>query len=71
MRVLRNELYRPWFVGEQTWGFEIIDGEFKDVVVQIEKIEFVEDKFRVSNSALIQDDITDEDINGEYESVEE
>lgn len=33
--------------------------------------QFVEDKFRVSNSALIQDDITDEDINGEYESVEE
>jgi hypothetical protein len=38
--MLRNDLYRPWFVGEKDWGFEIIDGEYTDVVVQIEAIEF-------------------------------
>lgn len=52
MRVLRNELYRPWFVGEQTWGFEIIDGEFKDVVVQIEKIEFAEEQTSGDNMSV-------------------
>lgn len=41
--MLRNELFRPWFVGEKNWGFEIISGEFKDVSVQIEKVEFVDD----------------------------
>jgi len=41
--MLRNDLFRPWFVGEKDWGFEIIDGEFKDVAVQIEKLEFPED----------------------------
>lgn len=41
MQALRNELYRPWFF-EDKWGFEIIDGEFSGVVVQIEKIEFAE-----------------------------
>ena len=38
--MLRNELFRPWFVGEKDWGFEIIDGEFSGVTVQIEKLEF-------------------------------
>lgn len=40
MQVLRNNLFRPWFVGEKDWGFEIIDGEFSGVTVQIEKVEF-------------------------------
>lgn len=40
--MLRNDLYKPWFAGESDWGFEIIDGEFSGVVVQIEKVEFVE-----------------------------
>ena len=38
--MLRNELFKPWFVGEKDWGFEIIDGEFNGVAVQIEKLEF-------------------------------
>jgi hypothetical protein len=37
--MLRNELFKPWFVGDD-WGFEIIDGEFKNVTVQIEKLEW-------------------------------
>ena len=40
MQVLRNDLYRPWFVGEKDWGFEIIDGEFSGVIVQVEQLEF-------------------------------
>lgn len=40
MQVLRNDLYRPWFVGEKDWGFEIIDGEFSGIVVQVESVEF-------------------------------
>jgi len=42
--MLRNELYRPWFVGEKSWGFEIIEGDFSGVVVQIEKINFASDE---------------------------
>ena len=38
--MLRNELYKPWFVGEKDWGFEIVDGEFNGVAVQIEKLDF-------------------------------
>ncbi len=40
MQMLRNELYKPWFVGEKDWGFEIVDGEYSGVVVQVESIEF-------------------------------
>jgi hypothetical protein len=40
MRVLRNDLYRTWFAGDKDWGFEVIDGEYSGVVVQIESIEF-------------------------------
>lgn len=40
MQVLRDDLYRPWFVGEKDWGFEIIDGEFTGTVVQIEALDF-------------------------------
>lgn len=38
--MLRNDLYQPWFVGDKDWGFEIIDGEYSGVVVQVESIEF-------------------------------
>ena len=43
--MLRNDLYRPWFLGDSkdTWGFEIIDGEFRDVVIQVEKVEMQDD----------------------------
>lgn len=41
--MLRNSLYRPWFVGESSWGFEILEGDFAEVVVQIEKLDFASD----------------------------
>ena len=40
MQVLRNDLYKPWFTGNEDWGVEIIDGEFSGLVVQIESLEF-------------------------------
>lgn len=40
--MLRNNLYRPWFLNDKRWGFEVIDGEYSGVVVQIEKLEFKE-----------------------------
>lgn len=40
--MLRNDLYKPWFVGEQDWGVEIIDGEFSGVSIQITKLTFSE-----------------------------
>lgn len=40
--MLRNDLYRPWFIDEKKWGFEILDGEFKGVVVQLENLQFKE-----------------------------
>lgn len=39
--MLRDDLYKPWFADEK-WGVEIISGEFKDVIVQIVKLEFSE-----------------------------
>ena len=39
--MLRDDLYKPWFVDEK-WGVEIISGEFKDVVIEINKLEFSE-----------------------------
>jgi hypothetical protein len=42
MQVLRNELFRPWFVGSDQWGVEIIDGEFSGVTIQFEKFTFSE-----------------------------
>jgi hypothetical protein len=47
--MLRNDLYRPWFNGEEEWGFEIIDGEFSGVVVQISKIKFIEESTSEEN----------------------
>lgn len=43
MQVLRTELYNPWFANENDWGFEIIDGEFSGIIVQIEDIKFNEE----------------------------
>ena len=40
--MLRNELFRPWFVNEKDWGIEIVDGEFSGVSIQIESLEFEE-----------------------------
>ena len=65
MQMLRNDLFKPWFVGKD-WGFEIIDGEFKDVTVQIEKLDWPEEgknelalEYHVVHKPEI---ITDEDI---------
>lgn len=41
--MLRGDLYQPWFVGEDKWGFEIISGEYLGVVLQIEKFDIVDD----------------------------
>lgn len=40
--MLRNELYTPWFK-DQDWGFEIIDGEFSGVVVQVSDLQLKEE----------------------------
>lgn len=37
-----NEIYRPWAVDNSHWGIEIIDGKFKDSIIQIESVEFDE-----------------------------
>ena len=37
--MLRNKLFKPWFVGEKDWGFEIVDGPFSEVCIQIESID--------------------------------
>ena len=67
--MLRNELYKPWFVGEADWGFEITDGEFKDVFIQIEKLDIGDGE--ASNLKLDYHTIrkpeliTDEDLKGQ------
>jgi len=40
--MLRNELYKPWFLKED-WGIEIVDGEFSGTVIQIQKMDFAKD----------------------------
>lgn len=43
--MLRNMLYRPFFPDEKVekgWGVEIIDGDFKGVVLIVQNIEFKE-----------------------------
>ena len=43
--MLRNDLYRPWFVEDEKWGFEILSGDFQGLVVQLEKLDMLtEDK---------------------------
>lgn len=39
---LRNTLFKPWFVNEDDWGIEIIDGPFKEVCIQFKDIAFEE-----------------------------
>jgi len=41
--VLRNELYKPWFSKDKDWGFEVIDGEYNGVVVQVTDLQFKEE----------------------------
>jgi hypothetical protein len=63
--MLRNDLFKPWFVGND-WGFEIIDGEFNNVTVQIAKLDWPDEG---SNELALDyhvvhkpELITDEDI---------
>ena len=41
--MLRGDLYKPWFLEKDKWGFEIIDGEYNGVVVQLKKLDFAEE----------------------------
>ena len=68
--MLRNDLYRPWFVGED-WGFEFITGEYKDLAVQVEDIKFEESKldlkYHIVNRPSL---VTEEDVKSEaFESL--
>ena len=51
--MLRNELYIPWF-NNSDWGFEVIDGEFSGVVVQVTKLE-IKDETNEDDSNLAVD----------------
>ena len=66
--MLRNDLFKPWFVGND-WGFEIIDGEFNGVTVQIAKLDWPDEG---SNELALDyhvvhkpELVTDEDIKSE------
>lgn len=37
----RNRLFKPWF-DDNNWGVEIIDGFYRDTVVQFKGVEFIE-----------------------------
>ena len=68
--MLRNDLYRPWFVGED-WGFEFITGDYKDLAVQVEDIKFEESKldlkYHIVNRPSL---VTEEDVKSEsFESL--
>ena len=63
--MVRKDLFKPWFVGND-WGFEIIDGEFNGVTVQIVKLDWPDEG---SNELALDyhvvhkpELITDEDI---------
>lgn len=67
--MLRNELYKPWFVNKD-WGFEIIDGEFSGTVIQIEELDFAKDdssgldiKYHVINKPeIVTEDLIKSDL---------
>ena len=68
--MLRNELYKPWFSKDKDWGFEILDGMYKDVVIQIESLDFAPDKENmvelnyhvISKPELIEEDLTKDPV---------
>lgn len=71
--MLRGDLYQPWFVKDDKWGFEITSGDFLGVVVEIEKMDFNEKinevvvDYHVINRP---ESITEEEIKGEmFEKV--
>lgn len=66
--MLRNDLYKPWFVDDK-WGFEILTGEFQEVVVEIENLEFANNEdgnldvnYHVINKPSL---LTDSDVKGD------
>jgi len=38
-----KEMYRPWALEKEGWGVEILQGEFAGLVIQIEKVDFVDE----------------------------
>lgn len=68
--MLRNDIYRPWFLESDKWGFEIIDGDFSGVVIQLEKLDFAEEgeegNFDVSYHIIHKPElVSEEDVKGE------
>ena len=39
-----KEMYRPWSLDTGEWGLEILQGPYKDLVIQIEKIDFAQEE---------------------------
>ena len=63
--MLRNSLYKPWFVGDTEWGFEIIDGMYSDVVIQIESLDFASEtsgEVELNFHVIKKPDIFDDDL---------
>jgi len=55
--MLRNEIYKPWFIDEEKWGFEIIHGHpFKGVVVQLKYIQ--SDDLNLNEHEIVNSDKT-------------
>ena len=36
--ILRDDLYTPWFVEHDKWGFEVLRGDYLGVVVQLDEL---------------------------------
>lgn len=67
--MLRNDLYKPWFLEDQRWGFEVISGDFQDVVVEVSKLEFTNEEagnfdieYHIINKPSL---VTEEDVKGD------
>ena len=67
--MLRNDLYKPWFLEDKRWGFKIISGEYQDVVIEISKLEFANeeaDNFQIEYHVINKPSLlTDEDVKGD------
>lgn len=61
--MLRDDLYRPWFIDEK-WGVEILSGDFLGLVVEITKLEFSD---KIDNSVDLEYNVIHkpEDLNEE------
>ena len=55
--MLRNKLYKPWFVDEEKWGFEILRGDpFEGVIVQLKYVQ--SDDINLNEHEIINSDKT-------------